>query len=313
MFPENYNQYSGIEFCLRCGYSFQEFLKSGKIGCGNCFISFQDAILPYKKIEKKFQHKKWEEFLSDKKKFFLNIQKKIPESEIENFHLALKKFTSQKFTKLIDLESQIFQNFPNSKVSFRYRIARNLKEFVYPVSKFGKETSIKTKIKTKVLKLFQSSASDKNKEDFVRFESNLNCIFFDEDHFRLEFFSLNGKFFKFFKEYEIFFRLLNSKNLFDYFLGIGYITSCPTNIGLANKLSVYIDLPSFHEKENWILESMVGDSFDFVLENVKIAKEEYPKTRLYIYKKNISKRQIFSFYEFVYFLLEFDKTRKISK
>ena len=53
--------------CPTCGMSFEDFSKSGRLGCGNCYESFKASLLPLiKKVQRSTQHVGKTPLLTDK-------------------------------------------------------------------------------------------------------------------------------------------------------------------------------------------------------------------------------------------------------
>ncbi len=315
LFPENYNLSSEIDFCLRCGHTFQDFLKSGKIGCGQCFESFRSALIPYKKIEFKYQKKRLKNFAKNRKSFFREIQDRIPIAERKIFQAAIDSVFSDERQGVPEIEKKIFRNFPDSRISFRYRVARNLSGVIYPTSRLvvgdSRASNVKAEIfKTLHLPVLGGGATIGNP---VRPTENSNLVFFDEDHVRFEIYSRRDKFYEYLEEFSSTLTRLNSKEIFDFHPRAGFIAACPTNTGRGNKLSVYLDFQNFNSSDEILIGRIIGDTFDYSMDFFLGKDGKNRRIRLYLYKKNIREDQIQLFYEFVYFLLQIDQNRKILK
>ncbi len=112
----------------------------------------------------------------------------------------------------------------SSGVSLRYRFSRNLRGIAFP----GRNNL--ERISENSVSIFIKKAA----------QSNFHCKLNDEDHFRL-------------------FRLINEpesaedilyipdvffdRDIFCFLPRLGFISSCPTNLGAGNKLSVRFELP----------------------------------------------------------------------
>lgn len=52
-----FNSLAGIDRCSYCGSSFNDIVKSGKVGCANCYSKFEDKLAPsIEKIHGKTKH-----------------------------------------------------------------------------------------------------------------------------------------------------------------------------------------------------------------------------------------------------------------
>jgi hypothetical protein len=216
-----------------------KFERVGKLGCYNCYdIFFKDSKEAYLYSLKTHKFLPFLNKLEKKKSFYKDISSK----------------------EIIDLVS---------KIRFRHRIARNFKKQMYPIHGIdtnyildeSKNFLIARRLEmdnTQIFNIpkFELVVGDEDQIRFINFPKDLlqieNCIRI------MDFF--------------------NSKTKFDSKKGLGYISSCPTNLGRGNKLSAkfsikfgnsneFTDLVNsgigYRLRENHILE--IGKEIEVIL------------------------------------------------
>ncbi len=107
-------------------------------------------------------------------------------------------------------------------LSLRFRIARNFRNQFYSPSK-----------NSKVYRQMDELLKNPEIQLFLQFG---NIHFFDEDHIRAEFYLQTES-----CESNQFPKIFYNKNIFDFHPQYGYLTACPTNSGLGNKVSIEIN------------------------------------------------------------------------
>ncbi|MCB1179174.1 MAG: hypothetical protein KDK36_16440 [Leptospiraceae bacterium] len=161
----------------------------------------------------------------------------------------------------IPFEDVFWELVSNRNVSLRYRSARNIKGFNFDQQ---------AKNNFSLLQTIQIIFFESNRKEILPQEKynfgDYKIYFFDEDHVRLEYILKNNCDFLFYNNFPS--DLWNNKKLFEYSNQLGYITSCPTNLGRGNKFSIKFNamvsnnLPLFIELVNKNLLIMDSGSVD---------------------------------------------------
>ncbi|PJZ71580.1 hypothetical protein CH373_01730 [Leptospira perolatii] len=274
--------------CIYCGTSLRDWKDHGKIGCAHCLNLFQSDYIRYIPSREK------EDWEPPKRVPLFKEWKKLSSEPI---HRLAKRIDSWKLP-----------------FSYRFRITRNPKGSVYPIrlSKSIAPEKVLQKCLPDILEEILSeneteSSNTKRSKSFSetiaprsrsnnRIRSSLysnggRLLFGDEDQVRWEFVTdslfeletvLNSNFLeKFWKP-----------QVFDYKEGIGYISSCPTNSGEGDKLSVAIPFGL----------SQTGELDGFVLpENWGFYREDVIE-RIVFFRKNFGLVRKNSFFNFVSYL-----------
>lgn len=203
------NALSVVEFCLKCGTSEKDLISLGRFGCENCAITFRNAI-------PRFQNLKEYTFLCQ---YFTEF--------LVKYNVPVEKY----LTDFMD----ILQGKPPSNHKFlprvyRLRYSRSIKNRFYQPGIHEKE-EIQSFIEQKIVNLPELS-----KRNHLIRNNRWYIYFFDEDHVRLEAFFTNGV-----PKLEMNIKKFLFSGYFAYTSSIGFISSCPTNCGRGNKLSVIMD------------------------------------------------------------------------
>ncbi|EQA34756.1 hypothetical protein LEP1GSC047_1189 [Leptospira inadai serovar Lyme str. 10] len=262
--------------CVYCGISYEDWKERGRIGCSNCISLIGDE---YSTFIPRQSESDWEPPLG------------FPLRD-EWFQFNASPF-SEKMRK-IDSYSLPF--------SYRFRVARNPKRSVYPLrskilpSVFLEEWFSSQNIQIQPnLNFFSETQFAKNRSD------NTNCVRIswnggtllmgDEDHLRWEYVTdslndlamiLESPFLKAFWDPE----------RFDYRDGIGFLTSCPTNAGEGDKLSVA--LPDLFTQTGALEGFRLPTDWGFYREDLR--------NRLIIFRKNFGLKRKNSFFNLVSYL-----------
>ena len=99
------NSLAGVERCQSCGSSFNDIVKSGHIGCSDCYEKFADKLEPsIKKIHGKTKHiGKFVSYSEDNEQ-----QNKSRESELDELKSKLKQAVKeQRFEDAVVLRDKI--------------------------------------------------------------------------------------------------------------------------------------------------------------------------------------------------------------
>ncbi|ABZ94982.1 Hypothetical protein LBF_2495 [Leptospira biflexa serovar Patoc strain 'Patoc 1 (Ames)'] len=191
-------------FCRFCGTTLFQFRISGKFGCEHCITQFSYPRLPIKK---------W-----------------IPSSLLEEIQLALQK----KHSKIHFL-------------SYRTRITRNLSHSVFPFYD-SKEKEVKRMlVENGFLEFLHANENPDpiyrlylGSEDHLRFEI-LETIDVMDDQIPKQKREFSKKFPK---EVRSLLRFLYQKKNWAFSRGIGFLSSCPTNLGKGRRDSLLIGIES---------------------------------------------------------------------
>jgi hypothetical protein len=159
----------------------------------------------------------------------------------------------------------LFKLIGTKNLSLRFRIARNFRNQFYSPSN-----------NSKVYKLIDEFLKNPEVELFSRFGT---IHFFDEDHIRAEFFLQTET-----CESNQFPKIFYNKEIFDFHPKYGYLTACPTNSGLGNKISIEINFQNKKniDQNNWM----------------NLFKENIIKSStnsIYLFLKNYKKKEIHRF------------------
>lgn len=152
-------------------------------------------------------------------------------------------------------------------VSARYRFSRNLEGFKFP----GRR-SVTEKISEHSVKFLTEKASEN------KFLYKLN----DEDHLRI---------FRFIQEPESASDILyipdifHDRDIFCFLSRLGFVSSCPTNLGTGNKFSIRLEVP--YSKK--IILSSLFHYFDVSFSGYNQAKESFSAE---ISAKNLNQRTL---------------------
>jgi protein arginine kinase activator len=98
---KNIEEVNDIKLCEKCGMSYKEFEKTGKIGCENCYKTFGEMFTPViKKIQKNVKHTgKFPEKMKEKI---------ILDKEIEKLKSELNEAVSkEEYEKAADIRDKI--------------------------------------------------------------------------------------------------------------------------------------------------------------------------------------------------------------
>ena len=104
--PKSMIASSKIERCEKCGMSFEEIVKTGKIGCADCYEKFYEMLLPsIQRIHGKTQHNGKTAVISEK----VEVKKeKTKEEIIEEFKDEMKTaIEEQNFERAAELRDKI--------------------------------------------------------------------------------------------------------------------------------------------------------------------------------------------------------------
>lgn len=156
----------------------------------------------------------------------------------------------------------VFSLIREKNLSLRFRIARNFRNQFYSPSK-----------NSKVYKQIDEFLKNPEIQLFSQFG---NIHFFDEDHIRAEFYLQAES-----CESNQFPKIFYNKEIFDFHPQYGYLTACPTNSGLGNKVSIAINFQSIKNinQNKWM----------------NLFKENIIKTSgssIYLFIKNYNKKDI---------------------
>lgn len=97
---------SKTERCEKCGMSFEEIVKSGKIGCADCYEKFYDMLLPsIRRIHGKTQHNGKTAKLTDNNP---EVREKTKEEIIEELKTEMKTaIEEQNFERAAEIRDSI--------------------------------------------------------------------------------------------------------------------------------------------------------------------------------------------------------------
>ncbi|TGL88581.1 ATP--guanido phosphotransferase [Leptospira congkakensis] len=191
-----------MRFCRFCGTKESQFRKSGKFGCVHCVSVFE-----YPKP---------------------NFTKIIPEKQIQ----TLENFVKEN-TKSLTL------------LSLRTRITRNLKSNLFP---FYEPSELKSKqllVENKMESFLYPNGSLSIETRNENPESMMGFYLGSEDHLRFEKI-LSGKDWKsgnfpsYFESKTRLFRFLLQKEIWANLPELGFISSCPTNLGAGRRDSLLV-------------------------------------------------------------------------
>ncbi|MCE9500117.1 MAG: hypothetical protein K8R21_06425 [Leptospira sp.] len=181
-----------------------------------------------------------------RKKYIFSVEKNIPEyissagneKQKRKLHAILNSVLSEKRS----LES-VMAGQPAgfiSPISVRFRLARNFRNFPFPIINPVPEELLLEKMESFVSAITGKKTGIKIK-DRIEF-ANASVYFFDEDHIRLEVKGSNFVDLENVLQSQSSFNRFHSKDEFDFSGRFGFHTSCPTNSFRGNKLSALLDL-----------------------------------------------------------------------
>ena len=275
--------------CNSCGYTFEDIVNTGRLGCGNCYDVFEDRLDPIiKKIQGSNRHigrtgkiidSKIEEKFSDSKKEDnkeQSINKEV--SEIEKLQNELKQaIKDERYEDAAKIRDEI-KKIEDVAVSTRIRFARNLNSFRFNLNKKEEIEQLEKVIKDNLYKIGYGLKFLKLKDmdDITKMslvekhllspnfvlkrnelgsilindEENICIMIGEEDHLRIQVFNCGLD-------------LENTLNLaieLDEKIGevlgyavskkYGYLTSCPSDLGTGLKASVMVHLPALSKTKN---------------------------------------------------------------
>ena len=104
--PKSMLTSSKIERCEKCGMSFEEIVKTGKIGCADCYEKFYDMLLPsIQRIHGKTQHSGKTVAISEKEEA---PKEKTKEEIIDELKAEMKTaIEEQNFERAAELRDKI--------------------------------------------------------------------------------------------------------------------------------------------------------------------------------------------------------------
>lgn len=133
-----------------------------------------------------------------------------------------------------ELEERIFQK---ANISVRYRIARNIDGFL-----LGRHSENNEILLTTIRNLFVDWDLSSIQPNLVQKNGKYHLHFFDEDHIRIEFFPNHLTELEFSIQEKEFW---NNTRYFAFAKKLGFLNSCPTNLGRGNKLSIrFMGIPA---------------------------------------------------------------------
>jgi hypothetical protein len=184
--------------------------------------------------------------------------------EIDLFSRSSLDFISNPITKMYSLKESI-EKCQKYELSIRFRLARNFRNQFYSPDK----NSLTYRKIDEFLKL----------PAIQKFNQYGNLHFFDEDHIRAEFYlqSIDCPKNQF---PEVFY----DTSIFDFHSVYGFLTSCPTNSGMGNKISIEIDYSKISSK------SIIKINSNFEKNIIRNNKNNF-----YIFIKNYKKKDLLFF------------------
>ncbi len=255
--------------CIYCGISQTDWKNRGRIGCIHCVSVFEEE---YTKFIPRPAPLDWEPVSG-----FPSIESWKKFRELP-FEAGLKEIDSHRLP-----------------FTYRFRIARNPKNSIYPKQSGKKDRFIGWFLeKGENISSRPSSPAkkDKNQDFGERFPWHDGTLLAgDEDHIRWEYvtdslFDLNsvlesnflGKFWE--------------RERFDFIEGTGFITACPTNSGQGDKLSIAI--PAKLADTGELVGFRLPTDWGFYREELK--------DRLVFFRKNFGRNRKNSFFNLVSYL-----------
>lgn len=244
--------------CVYCGMEPSYFLEYGRWGCMHC-----------------------PNFFVQTKEYNMLVERGVSIWPSKDLPTTKDLKLLEKILNQHTIMNSFFNTNSNSHsslwVSFRYRIARNIKNSIF--SELNKDST---------------NQSHKTNPDFIFLQEKwkllsqlpgFQLVFGDEDEIRLEAKkkvllaeinpqtisqAIYGFFSWFYKpEYQPFYQFLWNRNIFSYIYGIGFINSCPTNCGRGDRFSVLIPFTENTDilKKEWtVLWSKAGFSLELLRE-----------------------------------------------
>lgn len=160
------------------------------------------------------------------------------------------------------------------KISSRIRLARNLRQYIFPNNAAGEQLEEVRKMINRVLETGEKNLLGYNMEDlskleketmierhlisrehsrkplpsstFINKEQTVSIMVNEEDHLRMQFIKSGEKLNEAWQEADEFDDFLEAELDYAFSSELGYLTSCPTNLGTGMRASVMLHLPGLY-------------------------------------------------------------------
>ena len=263
---------NGIVRCEKCGSTFNDIVRSGRMGCGDCYSTFYDKLLPsFERIHGRTHHEGKKantspeiKKLSKTEELKENLKQAV---EAQNYEEAARLRDEIKMSKWYIGAGE--QN--DIVISTRIRLARNIEDYPFPCK-------LDTKTRTALNKKIGDAVCGRENLEFIEMKTltqpqivslaekhlispefassydgralllsdseGISIMLCEEDHIKIQVMKPGLSLETAYAEADRIDDELNEKFVFAFDDRLGYLTQCPTNLGTGMRASVLLHLPA---------------------------------------------------------------------